>query len=121
MRRIEADRMKHDGPVNERRRVLNLGSLVIASIAMVPGSAAVFAQAPPPRVEESDEQAQTLGYRHDAAEVDKTRFPEHRPGQMCSNCKVYLGKPGEPWGPCPIFHGKQVSAKGWCHSYVPKA
>ncbi|HUH40436.1 MAG TPA: high-potential iron-sulfur protein, partial [Castellaniella sp.] len=37
-----------------------------------------------------------------------------------ANCQLFQGKAGEDWGPCPIFGGKQVSAKGWCSAYTKK-
>ncbi len=102
--------------IDRTRRAIALG----LTASLVVGARAVFAQTRS-RVLESDDQAKSLGYRDDARNVDQTRFPEHRPGQMCSNCKVFQGKPSDPVGPCPIFHGRLVSANGWCHSYVHKA
>ena len=38
-----------------------------------------------------------------------------------ANCVLYQGAPADASGPCPIFGGKSVSAKGWCSSYTKKA
>jgi hypothetical protein len=48
-----------------------------------------------PALAESDPTAQALGYKSDAT--------------------------GDASGPCPIYAGKAVSAKGWCSSYAKKA
>jgi high potential iron-sulfur protein len=74
-----------------------------------------------PHVEESDPQAQALGYKHDASKVDKKKFPNFKEGETCANCQHYSGKAGEQWGPCAIFPGKAVNAKGWCSAWAKKA
>jgi hypothetical protein len=70
---------------------------------------------------ESDPTALALGYKSDATQVDKSKYAKYQPGQTCSNCQLYTGKPGDPSGACPILGGKLVSAKGWCSAYVKKA
>jgi hypothetical protein len=74
-----------------------------------------------PRLEESNPQARSLGYVHDASSADASKYPQYAAGQACANCALYLGKDGEPWGGCSIFPGKLVNAKGWCSVYAPKA
>ena len=96
-----------------RRRLLQFGAL-----ALIP--AAARAQAPK-RVEESESQAQALGYKHDVAKVDKAKFKNYQPGQTCANCNFFKSKPGAAWGPCDIFAGREVNAKGWCTAWVKKA
>lgn len=71
-----------------------------------------------PKLSEADPAAQSLGYREDATKVDKTRFPNYVAGQDCSNCSLYQGKAGDPWGGCLLFGNKQVAAHGWCKSYT---
>jgi len=73
-----------------------------------------------PKLSESDPTAAALGYKEDAAQVDKTKFPKYAAGQTCANCVLYQGKPADPSGPCPIYGGKSVAAKGWCSSYAKK-
>jgi len=70
---------------------------------------------------ESDPQAQALGYVSDASKADAKKYPKYAAGQMCGNCALYQGKPGEASGPCPLFAGKSVSAKGWCSAWAKKA
>ena len=104
----------------QRRKFLKMGSVAIASIAITM-RAAKSAMAAQPHVDESDATAQSLGYKHDAAKVDKAKFAKYKAGEACNGCQLYQGKTGEPWGGCPIFAGKDVSAKGWCSAYVKKA
>jgi hypothetical protein len=73
-----------------------------------------------PRLEESDPQARSLAYVHDASKVDPAMQPRYEPGQECANCALYLGADGDEWGGCSIFPGKLVNAKGWCSVYAPK-
>jgi hypothetical protein len=99
-----------------RRRFI----IVAASLA----STSIFvddAQADAPVLSESDPTAQSLGYKANAEQVDKAKFPKYQAGQACATCQLFQGKPGDATGPCPIFGGKQVNAKGWCSAYVKKA
>lgn len=72
-------------------------------------------------LDEADAAAVALGYVADSAKVDPVKHPNHAATQMCGNCTLYQGVAGAEAGPCPLFAGKQVSAKGWCASYVKKA
>ncbi len=73
-----------------------------------------------PVLSESDSTAQALGYKTDASQVDKTKYPKYQTGQVCENCQLYQGKPGSVNGPCPIYGGKRVDVTGWCSAYVKK-
>jgi hypothetical protein len=77
-----------------------------------------FAQA---KVSESDPQAVGLGYKEDAAKVDKAKFPKFAAGQHCGNCALFQGKAADAVGACAIFPGKTVANKGWCSAYAKKA
>jgi outer membrane biosynthesis protein TonB len=74
-----------------------------------------------PRVDLNDPTAQALGYKHDAANVDASKYPDRDPAHRCANCILYQGAPGDEWGGCSLFPGKLVNANGWCSSYTPKA
>lgn len=100
--------------MTDRRRFLKLIPVACATLAL-PG----LLQAAPPQVSESDPVAQSLGYRKNAKQVDKARFPRYANGQACANCMLYQGG-SAALGGCPIFAGKQVAASGWCSSYVKK-
>lgn len=74
-----------------------------------------------PMVNETDAQAVALGYAADTSKVDQKKYPKHAASQNCAGCQLYTGKAGDASGPCGIFPGKQVSAKGWCSAWVKKA
>jgi hypothetical protein len=74
-----------------------------------------------PHLAENDPQAQALGYKHDAKQVDRKKFANYQPGQLCSNCQQFQAKGKEQWAPCAIFPGKSVNANGWCSAWVKKA
>ncbi|WP_233872322.1 high-potential iron-sulfur protein [Paraburkholderia adhaesiva] len=79
------------------------------------------ARADAPPVSESDPTAQALGYKANAAQVDKAKYPTFQTGQSCSNCQLYQGKTGAASGPCLLFGGKTVNSGGWCSGYTKKA
>jgi hypothetical protein len=72
-------------------------------------------------VAENDAMASALGYKADASKVDKAKYSKYASGQQCVNCTLYQGKAGDAAGPCPVFAGKQVAAKGWCSTWTKKA
>ena len=74
-----------------------------------------------PMVDAKDAQAVALGYVEDAPKADTARFKNYIAGNDCSNCVLYQGKLGEAAGPCPLFTGKNVAARGWCTSWAKKA
>jgi hypothetical protein len=71
-----------------------------------------------PPLGEADATASALGYKEDTTKVDATKFPQHKVEQVCSGCSFYQG--GTPRGPCQLFPGKSVAAKGWCSAYAKK-
>ena len=78
------------------------------------------AQAPGPKLEESDPQAAALGYRLDTTKVDAKKFPNHAASQSCASCQLFQGKAKDASGGCPLFGAKQVAAAGWCSAWVKK-
>lgn len=74
-----------------------------------------------PQLPEDHPQAKALGYRHDAEQVDASKYPGYQAGQLCVNCSLYQGAPGDTWGGCSIFPNHLVNANGWCSAYVRKA
>ena len=99
------------------RRTFLITSIGVASSLAL--SRQAFADAP--KVAESDPTAQALGYKEDATKVDKAKYTKYAAGEDCGNCSFYQGKPTDAWATCPLFAGKQVSAKGWCSAYNKKA
>ena len=111
--------MKQTRIIVHRRDFLKISSLAAVFIAL--GTHVLKSAAQGAQVDEKDATAQSLGYKHDATKVDKVKFPKYAAGQNCANCQLFQGKPGDAWGPCPIFAGKNVNAKGWCSAYIKKA
>lgn len=99
------------------RRTFLITSIGVASSLAL--SRQAFADAP--KVSESDPTVVALGYKNDAAQVDKAKYAKYAAGQQCNNCQFFQGKPTDAWAPCPMFGGKQVSGKGWCSAYTKKA
>lgn len=74
-----------------------------------------------PKLSLDDPQAKSLGYVHDATNVDQSKYGRYEPGQACSNCALFQAKGDEQWAGCSIFPGKLVNAAGWCSAWAPKA
>ncbi len=66
---------------------------------------------------EDDPFAMAIGYKHVAAEVDTTKFPQRaQPGgenQFCDNCTHFKAS-ADGWGTCAVIPNKLVAQKGWC-------
>jgi hypothetical protein len=100
---------------NSRRQFMILSAAGACTLAL---NGQVQAQA---MVAESDPQAAALGYKANAASVDKAKYPKFAAGQACSNCALYQGKAGSAAGGCSLFGAKQVAGPGWCSAYAKKA
>ena len=75
----------------------------ISIVPLLGAAALARAQAPAPLVDPKDPTAVALGYSPDATKVDKAKYPKYAAG------------------PCPLYAGKSVAAKGWCSAWVKKA
>ncbi|VWD34273.1 high potential iron-sulfur protein [Burkholderia lata] len=102
-----------------RRRFIAATTVLASALAV--GRRAAAADAGAGTVQETDANAQALGYKTDAGRVDHAKYPKFRAGEACANCQFFQGKPGAATAPCAIFGGKQVNAKGWCSAYAKKA
>ena len=69
------------------------------------------------RVEESDDNAVALGYRHDTTKVDKKKYPQHTNDQKCNNCAFWQGSPTDAWAGCSMFGRKHIAGPGWCMAW----
>ena len=85
----------------------------IASLVAIPvvGISSAHAAA---AVDVNDAQAKGLGFVLDAS----TANPKAPAGQMCKTCALYQGNDAS--GPCTIFAGKVVPAKGYCRAWAKK-
>ena len=102
--------------IESRRRFLKLAAGTAAAAALVSGLPRVARADDLPHVSEADPTAKALGYVEDAA---KTTDAKHKAGDTCGNCQFYTGA-ATGYGPCQLFPGKAVSAKGWCISHTAK-
>ena len=93
----------------------------IIELAVAGGAAAsagtAYAQAGA-HVDEGDEQAVALGYRHDTSKVDAKKYPQHSAAQHCANCSFWQGKPDDAWAGCAMFGRKQIARNGWCQAWA---
>lgn len=103
-----------------RRRFLKFATAGMAAAPFCAARLARLAHAQEERVEEDEELAQQLGYKHDASDVDPNEWPDYEEGEICANCQLYHGEEGAEWGPCDIFGGRLVAANGWCVSWLEK-
>ncbi len=101
--------------MTSRRRFIQI--VPLAGAAMLAGG---HAAAQAPMVDENDPQAKALGYVADATKVDRNRFKQYAPGQVCTNCALWQGKPTDAAAGCAIFPGKRVAGPGWCSAYAKK-
>src|SRR3546814_16923275 len=85
------------------RRTFLVSSIGLASSLAL--SRPVFADTA--KVDESDPTAVAMGYKRDATQIDKAKQTRYVPGEECSNCQLFQGKPGDAWGPGPISPGKK--------------
>ena len=96
--------------MNKTRR--NLIFALGASVVAIPLSSltGVAAAAEVPKLNPKTAPATALGYTHKASNASK----------ICGGCQFYTNASAE-WGPCLIFPGTQVAAKGTCNSWVKRA
>ena len=94
--------------------------LTVAASGCGLATSQALAQATPVRVDEADEQAVALGYKHDTRKVDKARYPNHSPAQTCANCSFWQGAATDPWAGCAMFGRKHIANAGWCQVWAKK-
>jgi hypothetical protein len=108
--------MSNDKLTQSRRRFLKVAAGTTAAVAILGGLPRFARAADLPPVSVDDPTAKALGYVEDAS---KAADPKHKAGDNCSNCQFYSGG-ATGRGPCQLFPGKSVNAKGWCVSHNPK-
>ena len=104
-------------PNASRRRFIATVSSLLGGVSVInlPPSNADADE--PAHVSPADPVAQALHYTEDAS---TTTAPTHAPGSACVNCNFFQGGTAA-FGPCQLFQGKTVSAKGWCAGYLKKS
>ena len=98
--------------VSQPRRIFLLRAVAATSVVGV----AAGAQAQT-KVDEADETAVALGYKHDTTKVDAKKYVQHTADQKCSNCQFWQGAATDAWAGCSMFGRKQIAATGWCVAY----
>lgn len=107
---------KHD---KSRRQFLNRLAVASASLPIVVllGDVRTARAEEAAKMDPEDPMAKALKYVEDVVRaegrVDETA--------LCDNCLHYSGEAGADYGPCALFQGKLVNAKGWCTAWVKKA
>src|SRR5690554_5479658 len=103
-------------PTSSRRQFLNRAATIAVALpipALVGWSSRASAE-DLPHLSEDDPVALALKYTHDAT----TASARSSDTDVCDNCMHYSGDAGSEWGPCALFPGKDVAAKGWCSGWV---
>jgi hypothetical protein len=93
------------------RRVFLLRAVAASGLV---AAGAVQAQA---KVDEADETAVGLGYKHDTTKVDTKKYPQHKADQKCHNCGFWQGSASDAWAGCAMFGRKQIAGNGWCAAW----
>ncbi|MBB5014286.1 high-potential iron-sulfur protein [Rehaibacterium terrae] len=70
-----------------------------------------------PKLPLDNPQAKALNY---VESTEGLTHPNFKPGSDCANCQFWTGGDAE-WGPCTLFPGHHVAAKGWCSAWARKA
>ena len=97
---------------SQARRVFLLRAITTTGLLAV--AAAASAQT---KVDEADETAVGLGYKHDTTQVDAKKYAQHKADQKCNNCQFWQGAATDAWAGCSMFGRKQIAANGWCVAY----
>lgn len=108
--------MSQSTQASNRRRFIKV---TVSSLAAAPFANALLSGAAQAQtmLSEADPQATALGYKADATKAAARKDAT----ATCANCNFFSGKPGAADGPCAIFPGKNVHAKGWCTAWAKKA
>ena len=108
--------MTHATSPASRRRFFKITAI---GLAAAPFATAIMSSAAHAvdTVKETDPTATALGYVADAAKSTKRTDK----AAICGNCSLFSGKAGAADGPCVLFQGNLVNAKGWCTAWVKKA
>jgi len=89
-----------------------------AAAAAATGPVAITWAGDLPHLDPAGPQASALGYTHDAASVDTSKYPNFIAASNCANCMQFQG--GDEWGKCNIFPQGLVNVNGWCSVYIKK-
>ena len=107
--------------MNQSRRLFILQSITIgATLSLQFASRSALAQNG--MLDESDQDAQALGYKTETTRVDAQKYPKHDVSQRCTSCGWFKGRSGDASGPCALYPAnKHVAASGWCSAWMKKS
>jgi hypothetical protein len=93
--------------VSRRHFLHDLATCALAIPLASVGYSGLAMAADRPRVDPEGAAAKALGYVHAAP----------NPSKSCADCQLYKGSSRAEWGPCPLFSGNLVNARGWCSAW----
>ena len=103
-----------------RRSLVKCGLIagaLLPSLSLLSDNATAAALPP---LDPNDPTAKALGFATDASKVDSKTHATFKPGQKCSTCAQFQGKPGDATAACTIFAGHSVPQGGWCQVWAQK-
>ena len=107
---------KTSAPNEDRRRFFAAITDTLGAVALMGAlPRLVLADELPHLTTADDPTAKLLNYTEDAS----TAAAPHEAGQSCANCNFFQGG-STGYGPCRLYAGKAVNAKGWCSGYAAK-
>ena len=112
----KVDKSTNQATNDSRRRFFATAGGAIGAVVIANALPQIAGAADLPHLTLDDPTAKALDYVEDAS---KTKNPKHKPGNICANCQFYQGAAAAT-GPCQIFAGKSVAAKGWCQVWALK-
>ncbi|KAF1003389.1 MAG: High-potential iron-sulfur protein [Luteibacter sp.] len=104
----------HDSNNEGRRRFLKVAAGGVAAATVLGALPRLAVAQDLPHLSPSDPTALALKYVEDASKGQGRKTPK----DFCADCSFYQGKNAAAWGPCQLFPGKAVAAKGWCVSHT---
>ncbi|MEO6927465.1 MAG: high-potential iron-sulfur protein [Rhodanobacter sp.] len=108
--------MSNEQDIESRRRFLKVAAGTTAAAMILGGLPRMARAADLPPLPATDPTAKALDYVEDNT---KSANAKHKAGDDCTNCQFYSGG-ATGRGPCQLFPGHSVNAKGWCVSHTPK-
>ena len=99
-----------------RRTFIKNTAVTISGLTLLKVSSYSNQAAAAELVSTTDTMAVSLKYVEDAAEAS-TRTDKDA---ICANCQFYSDTADTDAGPCSLFSGKAVKAKGWCTAWSAK-
>jgi anaerobic selenocysteine-containing dehydrogenase len=109
--------MSKENDIESRRHFLKIAAGTTAAAVVMGGLPRLARAADLPAVSPTDPTAKALDYVEDAT---KSTNPKYKAGDVCHNCQFYTDANAKPYGPCQLFPGKSVNAKGWCVSHTTR-